>query len=183
MSVAEALLKAGANAECKTIPQEFDKYRSFCGGKAPIHWAAVNGHEALVKLLLDHGAIASPMNITLRTPLQEAIMQGHRSVIRILIERGALLNTQDENGWKPMHEVVSRWGGDINLTRYLLNQKPSLEIANSAHDGELTPLLLAIRRCHVEIVNRLLGAGADLHARSISGETALHIANWHDTMG
>ena len=37
IAAAQALLKAGANMECKDITEASDEHRQFCGGRAPIY--------------------------------------------------------------------------------------------------------------------------------------------------
>ncbi|KAK4662876.1 hypothetical protein QC763_602403 [Podospora pseudopauciseta] len=45
-----------------------------------------------------------------------------------------------------------------------------------SHDGAIPLLHCAVGRGHIETVNKLLRAGADIDARAGNGETALHIA-------
>lgn len=62
-------------------------------------WAVVRGHAEVVKVLLAHGAEASPPpgRMRLRKPLIEAILQGSESIVSMLLSAGAYCNDQDEH--------------------------------------------------------------------------------------
>jgi ankyrin repeat protein len=59
-------------------------------GQTPLWRAAVDGHEAVVKLLIEKGA-----NLECRdtkhgqTPLWQAAANGHEAVVKLLLEKGA----------------------------------------------------------------------------------------------
>ena len=59
-------------------------------GRKPLWWAVGNGHEAVVKLLLEKGADQeSKGSESGRTPLSSAAMNGHEAVVIMLLEKGA----------------------------------------------------------------------------------------------
>ena len=67
----------GADVESK------DKLR----GQTPLSWAAKDGHEAAVKLLLKKGADVKPKDDAGQTPLSQAIRGGHKAVVKLLLKK------------------------------------------------------------------------------------------------
>ncbi len=52
------------------------------------HWQQGNGHETVVKLLLEKGAALDQQALT------SAVGNGHEAVVRLLLEKGATLDQQ-----------------------------------------------------------------------------------------
>ncbi|KAK0704469.1 heterokaryon incompatibility protein-domain-containing protein [Lasiosphaeris hirsuta] len=67
-------------------------------GRTPLQWAARQGHEAVVKLLLERGADIEAKDWAGRTPLWWAASQGHEAVVRLL--QGQLGQTHVRDGWR-----------------------------------------------------------------------------------
>ena len=79
-----------------------------CGGSTPLAWAARNGHERVVKMLLRRGEINpdKPDNDG-RTPLWGAALSGHREVVKILLARDDVNpNKPDSRGQTPLLGAV-----------------------------------------------------------------------------
>ncbi|EXA31765.1 hypothetical protein FOVG_17002 [Fusarium oxysporum f. sp. pisi HDV247] len=53
-------------------------------GWTPLWWAAAQGNEAIVRLLLDRGAYIEAPDKDGRTPLWWAAERGHEAVVRLL---------------------------------------------------------------------------------------------------
>ena len=73
----------------------------------PLHWAAINAHMGVCRLLLDRGADVDPVGGELRaTPLQWAARNGHLYVIHLLLSRGADPNIRDAQGFNTLHLIT-----------------------------------------------------------------------------
>ena len=67
---------------------EIDEQDSYC--RTPLSLAAKNGHEAIVKLLLEKGAkLETKDKYQSRMPLLWAAEKGHNAVVKLLPEEGA----------------------------------------------------------------------------------------------
>lgn len=62
----------------------------------PLHFASIDGHAHIVKLLLDSGCVVDPINMARDTPLHDAIDNGHADVVKLLLDAGA--NPRKANG-------------------------------------------------------------------------------------
>jgi ankyrin repeat protein len=58
-------------------------------GRTPLSWASENGHEAVVRLLIEKGAAVDSTEKDGQTPLLCASENGHEAVVRLLSEKGA----------------------------------------------------------------------------------------------
>jgi hypothetical protein len=86
--------------------------------RTPLPWAAENGHEAVVKLLLEKEGVGVDSKAKNgRTPLSWAAENGHEAVVKLLLEKeGVDVDFKDtENGQTPLswaaekgHEAVVR---------------------------------------------------------------------------
>jgi ankyrin repeat protein len=87
-SVSNLFLKI---SKTETQPVTFnlsDQHRTY--GQTPLLWAAENGHEAVVQVLLDNGADIGIENTSGWTALQLAVLNRREGVERLLLKYGAL---------------------------------------------------------------------------------------------
>ncbi|KAK5635619.1 hypothetical protein RRF57_011331 [Xylaria bambusicola] len=67
-------------------------------GQTPLSWAARNGHEEIVQLLVEKGADIESKDSIGRTPLLWAAEEGHQEIVQLLVEKGADVNSKSTSG-------------------------------------------------------------------------------------
>lgn len=166
------------------------------GHKAsPLCYAAEGGHESVVQLLIDAGANPNSAAFDIRPtfpPLCLAARGGHEGTMRILMKAGAYIEIKGSQKRTPLLEAVVC--GHVQTVRFLINsganleaRPPALEMlsplsscttryANPVYWAFSTPLILAAREGHTQIVLDLIQAGADVDAWDQLQRTALHWA-------
>ena len=162
--------------ECYDI-NEGDFWRT-----TPLAWAAQNGHEGVVKILLGEGEVNpdKPDDRGL-TPLLYAARNGHKGVMEILLERQDVLpDKPDYDGRTPL--MYASQNGHEEMVKILLARE---KVNPDKGDGNgWTPLLYAASRGHEGVVKLLLEqdeVNPDL--RAIWGKTPLSQAAWNGHEG
>ncbi|VWX63358.1 conserved exported hypothetical protein [Burkholderiales bacterium 8X] len=90
-----AALKGQQDVVARLVARDADVNKP---GWTPLHYAATNGHVAIIKLLLDKYAFIDAQSPNGTTPLMMAAMYGSTDAVKLLIEEGADVLMKNEQG-------------------------------------------------------------------------------------
>lgn len=74
-------------------------------GNTPLQVAALNGHEDIVRLLIEAGCNIDCRNSDKETPLLDAVENGHLDVVKLLLDAGVNPRKADAEGHEPLEKV------------------------------------------------------------------------------
>ncbi len=121
----------------------------------PLHWAARNGHQQVVELLLVDGAEVNVVSRYGSTPLHLAAEYGREAVTRLLLAKGAQLDLKGRYGSTPLHWAARN--GHTTVVELLMAHKADV---NAVNGRGLTPLRVALKYGRTETAERLRRFGA-----------------------
>jgi uncharacterized protein len=159
------------------------------GGFTPLLFSITKNDLASIKTLLKAGAKVNVALASGNTPLMVAMQYRYTDVALVLIEAGADFTVKDRAGNTMLHLAATQ--GDLKLVNELLARKvdPNARTPKSAAPvnargggggfgrgggaGDQTPLLVAAKSDHLEVMKALIAAGADTTAKAQDGSTLL----------
>jgi ankyrin repeat protein len=165
------LLKAGADVNTE-LDNHGPGHPDYCLGNA-LHAAALYGHDAVVKMLLEAKANVNALGGKYGNALTAAAAGGHEVVVKMLLGAGADANAPGgiygsaliaaaNNGHKMVVDMLLGAGADANAS----GPKHQSALAAAAAGG------------YEVVVKTLLGAGADVNAAGgIYGSALIAAAN------
>ena len=133
--------------------------------------AVLGGHEAVTKLLLDHGADVAAANNNSFTALMLAAGAGQEAVAKLLLDYGADVGAVDKIGGTALNLAV--WGGHEATAKLLLDHHA--DVVRADNNGA-TALMFAAKAGHEAVAKVLLDHHADVEAAANKGATALMLA-------
>jgi ankyrin repeat protein len=139
------------------------------GNYTPLHVAALNGQNAIVKLLLASNADVNVKGATGDTPLNFAVRGNHLEIAKMLLAQKADVNAKNNWGYTPLRTAIDH-GGSIDLLALLIASNADVNLKDNIG---FTPLADATG---TNVAKLLLANKADLNARDYSGGTPLQWA-------
>jgi ankyrin repeat protein len=145
-------------------------------GVTPLGLAFQSNNEAMVKLLLAHGADVNAIGVNVGdsaappmvTALAYTALYGKSELAELLLKNKADINTQDEQGMTALHWAVRSNKEDI--VRLLLANGADV---NAKDKNDSTPWLQAVREKNQTLIKLLVDKGADMNVKSKDGWAGL----------
>lgn len=138
-----------------------------------LHWSAQCGSHKCVKLLCNTGARVDAIDTEGNSPSIIAAAYGYDSILAYLIARGAR-RLRRPDGYSALHAAAAI--GCVACVRRLVSLIPDSINEQDGNGVGRSPLHWACQEGHVDVVEELLSAGADLEIVSDGEFTPLKIA-------
>ncbi len=145
-------------------------------GYLPIHLAAKNGHNDIVKFLAHPPEILSRKASSGWTPLMFASANGYPEVVNTLISKGANVDIKHKLGITALHSAA--YNGHVEVMKELLKHGANMEAKT---DGKQTPLHMAALGGKKEAFKFLVERGANTTTEDENGVTP-HLRSNNEAM-
>ncbi|XP_046365596.2 ankyrin repeat domain-containing protein 17-like [Haliotis rufescens] len=139
-----------------------------------IHDACEQGNPDAVRWILSKRGFLD-VNCRMRgmTPLMKAAEEGYRDILELLVNGGADVSLVTGDCDTILH--LACYGGDMEAVKYILSLNV-VDFSNSRGMKNRTPVMAAAYPGHRDVVEHLLGQGADVTLVDDYGDTILHLA-------
>lgn len=157
----EPLLVAAVGGQTAKMKEELNKdkevdIRDLEYGRTSLIWAAEDGHEDAVQLLLKWNANVNALDLHGRTPLLQAAANGHKDVTKQLLAANAHIECRDFSGHTPL--ILAAKAGFDSVVRSLLEAGADLDVQEWRYGR--TALSWAAERGDANTVEILLDGNA-----------------------
>ncbi len=140
------------------ILQGLDVHKVDAKGRSLLQRAAHEGRMNMVGLLIENGADVNHTDDLGNTALYMACLQGHVLTAEKLLDTGAAIDQADHRGITALHIAVQK--GHIAVVKLLCQRGASVQVTSI--EGQQTPLMIATRKKHQEMIGILIQYGAQL---------------------
>lgn len=139
------------------------------GTDEALRLAAMNGHDRVMIVLLEHRADSAAPDANGRTSLHLAAFHGHESSAKLLLDNGGDINWKDSNGDGPLSLAAAN--GHRAVTKLLLRHSAYLDYSSG-----VAVLRMAIRMKDLPLVEFLIERGVNVNSTDLDGQTILQLA-------
>ena len=152
----------------RLIAKDPSLVRSHFEYRTPLSFAVRENQLAVAEYLLDLGAAS----VGLGDPLEMARDRGYAEMEHLLSRKFAELHRASDEG-----EPVAKAIRDYDLTKVgaLLDASPHL--TNAGDRGSSQPIHWATMTRQTDVIDELLGRGADIDAKRLDGARPIHLTN------
>lgn len=141
-------------------------------GRTALNIAAIRGHEAIARFLLDRNAILELGGDDGSTPLMNAVRCSHSEIAHLLISRNANVHTMDSGRRTLLHQAARN--GDYDLVKVFIDRQCDVHAVSDFGD---TLFLEAVASNNLMIVNLISNLGVNgTQDKNRLGITPVHIA-------
>ncbi len=125
-------------------------------GLTPLIWAAIQGHEEIVRLLVERGGDLEARNHNGDTALMWASLMGHKGVVELILDRGANADLgEPKSGVTALMAAAAR--GHADVAQVLVEKGAAIDAKDRNGNTALTHASI---RGYGEVVDLLLAGGA-----------------------
>lgn len=171
-ALADAAERAAWTQVRALLAERLDVNAPQVDGMTALHWAAHHDDEGMTKNLVAAGANVAATNRYGVTPLSLACTNGNAAIVEVLLDAGADANAGLPGGESPL--MTAARSGALAAVRMLLAHGARVDDQDDRR-GQ-TALMWAAAEGHADVVETLVGAGADVRTRVPSGLTPLLFA-------
>ncbi|XP_067661926.1 ankyrin repeat domain-containing protein 50-like [Haliotis asinina] len=128
-------------------------------GRNILHLACSRGHMEVVKYILSQNIVDINSRVgSKKTSAMIAGEYGYKDVVELLVDNGADLSLVCDNGINILHLACSK--GCLEVVRYVISQ--DIVDINGGGIENMTPVMMAAKSGHKEVVQFLVSRGADV---------------------
>lgn len=167
-NVTDMLIGGGPNTNPYLTQEDMD---------IALHYAALGGCTAIVRLLVDKGADCNSDNGKIGGTLQAAAYMGHHEIVELLLNKGAKINATDREWGSALQAALL--GDHFDVVQLLISRGSDINAPSSAAGCAMMSATPTGQRGYdenIECLRLLLDSGVDINMQCPTRGAALHYA-------